>query len=425
LLSGPQVIFKDAAGGVSSGSVQSDVTSQGKHLTLQFTSGPMVGTTLNGAYDAWEPSDETEQMAFYFAAPGDAAPADINTAMAGKGKTVYVLSRCGHGAMACDFDSVFASEAVAPMFLEMVSDPCSAATDCGGCVSNAAAHCFWCPSGKVTYKDGSQGSQCAGFDPKGAEKDWVCAKGATQTCPAPPPPPASMFACKMNANGPTCAPCAAGVTCKSDKDCGKSYCQGGVCHGSAPVGCVNEAACSDLSKHNCTSGAETYSICDEWTKQCKPAAKGSKGAMTSYECQHTCVGSKVTGTYRAISISAKFTRGEYDMTFYDDATMHVKGPDGKTMVLSLASSQQAVEKGAMSVEGTVTKSEDSSMMGKKFYMILKTDEQGNDGIAKFMFQGRDSAPVADFGSAMSKSEWIMVGCKEGEPCDFSSVAVKA
>ena len=69
----------------------------------------MRGAQLNGAYDAWEPRDETEQMAFYFAAPGDAAPADINVAMNATGQTVYVMSRCGHGAVNCDFDSVFAS----------------------------------------------------------------------------------------------------------------------------------------------------------------------------------------------------------------------------------------------------------------------------------------------------------------------------
>jgi hypothetical protein len=422
---GPQVMFKDTTGAVSSGSLESDAAQQGRHLTLIFTKGPMQGTTLKGAYDSWEPSDETEQMAFYFGAPGDAAPADINTAMSGTGKTVYVMSRCGHGAVKCDFDTVFDTKMVAPLFMEKVTDPCSAATDCGGCVNNAAAHCFWCPSGPVTYTDGSKGTQCAGFAGSGSTKQWTCDKGATQICPTPPPPPAPMFKCQMNADGPTCTKCAAAKLCKKDADCGASYCHAGVCHGSAPEGCSTEAGCTDLAKHNCTQPDEDYAICDQWTKTCKAVPKGTKGAVTKYECEHKCVGAKVTGTYRAISISDKFLRGEYDFTFYDDATMHWKAPDGTVSVAQLAGSQKHVADGVQAVEGKVIKSSDSSVVGTKVYAIMKRDEQGNDGIAKFMFMGMDKAPLTDLGAAMSKQEWVMTACKEAKPCDFSKATVAA
>jgi len=421
---GPQVMMQGPSGAVSSGSLQSDAAEKGQHLTLDFTTGPLQGTVLNGAYGAWEPSDETEQMAFYFAAPGDAAPAEIGMAMNGTGMTVYVMSKCGHGSVDCDFDSVFASQEVAPMFIDMITDACSTATDCNSCVSNSKAHCFWCPSGNVMYADGTRGTQCAGFDPAGKEKDWVCDKGATQTCPAPPPPPVQQFACKMNSNGPTCTPCKAATKCTSDNDCGSSYCQGGICHGSAPVDCVGQEACNALSKNNCTEPSEKYSICDSWNQQCTPSTKGAPGAVTSYECERTCVGAKIVGTYRAVSISAKFMRGEYDFTFYSDSTMHWKAPDGKTSVAKLVGSGEPYHN-TRSVVATITKSEEDNMVGTKLYLLLKTDEAGNDGIAKFMFHGMDTSPITDFGAAMSKREWIMVGCKEGTPCDFSRMSVKA
>merc|ERR1711934_653994 len=111
-------------------------------------------------------------MAFFFGAPGDAAPADIHVAINGTGKTVYALQRCSAHSDKCDFDSVFSSE-FAPLVMagaglngDLVVDPCNPNADCGSCIGDASGLCGWC-SDKVVYTDGTPGAQCAGFDKSG------------------------------------------------------------------------------------------------------------------------------------------------------------------------------------------------------------------------------------------------------------------
>ena len=84
---------------------------------------------------------------------------------------------------------------------------------------------------------------------------------------------------------------------------------------------------------------------------------------------------------------------------------------------------EVVEPGAMAIDGTVTKSDDKTMVGKKIYAIWKKDAQGNDDVAKFLFHGFDFAPVPTFAAGMSKTEWIMVACKDDPACDFKKAQV--
>jgi hypothetical protein len=440
---GPQVMYRAPTGDTSTGSLSSDAKMGGKDLTITFDHGPLNGTTLKGAYSAWEPSPETEAFAFYFGAPNDDKPADINIAMNGTGHTVYVLSRCGHGAVACDFDGVFHSDV---LMTALVQDPCNPNKDCSSCIGDKSGLCGWC-SQNVVYGDGTKGAQCAGFDKTGSPLGWKCSGvfsksdcadyGCDWTDPTKPMCVAgkgtlSKDSCASGCKAPTpqytcdssskkCKPCDMHY-CTSNKQCPGSYCniQGAgpwSCHGAVPAGCMKKASCDA----GCNS-TETYAKCDAYAGQCKPVAAGTPGAVTKYECEHTCKGARPTGTYRAVAINKGFMRGEYDFTFYDDNTLHWRTPDGKTAVAALTSGSEVVEKDAVAVDGTITKSSDPSIMGKKIYAIFKQDSNGNDNIGKFLFHGFDFAPdVPSFDAAMTKTEWIMLGCKDGAAtCDFSS-----
>jgi len=442
---GPQVMFRSDTSDTSSGSISSDYSKGGKDITLKFTAGPLSGTTISGAFDPWEPSPETEQMAFYFGAPSDDKPTDIHAAMNTTGATVYVMSRCGHGAVNCDFGSVFGSREVFSS-ASLIVDPCNPHGSCSACIGDASKLCGWC-SENVEYSDGTPGARCAGFDKTGTPLGWQChgtfSKDAcsdfgcdwsdtknpkcmpgngTQSqgdclkaCKAPTP----QYQC--NAEKKSCEPCDMHY-CTSDKQCPGSYCQVSgpgpwSCHGLVPDGCMAQTACDSIAKTNCST-AETFAICDSYSGTCRPVPAGTPNATTKYECSHACKAAKPTGTYRGVAINSGFVRGEYDFTFYDDNTMHWRTPDNKISVASLTAGTESVESDAIAIDGTITKSDDAGSVGKKFYAIWKKDEQGDDGIGKFIFHGFDFSPVPSFAAAMSKTEWIMVGCKDKD-CDFT------
>eukprot|EP00656_Telonema_subtile_P045034 TRINITY_DN512_c0_g2_i2.p1 TRINITY_DN512_c0_g2~~TRINITY_DN512_c0_g2_i2.p1 ORF type:complete len:454 (+),score=141.60 TRINITY_DN512_c0_g2_i2:499-1860(+) len=444
---GPQVSFRGSEGHVSTGSLTSDYSSGGRSLSLDFSTGALAGVKLNGGFNPWEPSPETEQTAFFFGAPSEAAPLDIHAAMNGTGSTVYALSRCGHGAAQCDFDSVF------PSLLEvmpMTVDPCNPNANCSSCIGDASGLCGWC-STEVQYKDGTPGAQCAGFDSTGKPLGWqclgvfsksecsdykcdwtdiknpMCVKGAgSQTkeeCSSGCKPPVAQYSCDNSTK--TCVACDMHY-CTSDKQCPGSYCniQGAgpwSCHGAVAPGCADQASCAG------SCGAEEqYAICDTYAGTCNPVPKGTPNATTAYECSHSCLNKKPLGTYRAVAINTGFVRGEYDFTFYDDNSLHWRAPDGKVSVASVKGSQQPVEADAISIEGTVTKSDDATIVGKKIYALFKKDEQGNDGIVRNIFLGLSFSPVASFDSAMAQLEWVALGCKADAPageCNFDAVAV--
>jgi len=447
---GPQVMYRGTTGGTSSGSLTSDAKEGGRDLTLHFDNGPLQGTTLKGAYDAWEPSPETEQMAFYFGGPGDDKPQDIHAAMNGTGETVYVMSRCGYHSTNCDFSSVFGPPLVFSG-ADLIHDPCNPHGDCSSCLGDASKLCGWC-SEKVVYSDGTPGAQCAGFDKTGTPLGWQChgkfskdacsdfgcdwtdiknpkcmpGKGtfSKEDCTQGCKPPPDMYSC--DAPSKSCKPCDMHY-CMSDKDCPGSYCNKGTsigpwsCHGGT-TSCLDKNACAAVSKTNCTT-AETYAVCDKYAGTCKPVPAGTPHAQTKYECSHNCIAAKPTGTYRGVAINVAFPRGEYDFTFYDDDTMHWRTPDGKVSVAKLTGGSESVESDAIAVDGTITKSDDPSKVGKKFFGLQKKDDQGNDNIGKFIFHGLDFSPVSTFDAAMSKTEWVMVGCKAQGECDFTKAQV--
>merc|ERR1711865_473691 len=442
----------DFTNATSSGTISLDEAG-GTTFTLTFKSGPMAGKSgqeLHGKFDLWEAGPETIQAAFYFGAGGEAAPASIEAAMKVESSAVLAMSKCAKTGGKCDFESVF-SEVKALAFAEvaLVTDPCNPNQNCSSCIGATSGLCGWC-STDVTYGGVASKSQCAGFDSSGKPLGWQCAgvfsksacsyygcdwtdisgpkcvKGAgtqksadcTKTCVAPE----AKFAC--NTTTKTCEPCNMHY-CTSNTQCPGSYCnKAGVgpwsCHGEVPGGCYGKARCSS----EC-GAEEEFAICDNYKGTCTPTAnKTAPGAQSKYDCSHTCKPNVLEGTFRAIAISSGFEKGEWDFTFYGNATVHWVAPSGKYSEAALSGSTQVVEHGAFAVEATVTRSDEPGMQGKKLYALFRPDVQGNDGIVNNLFLGISMDPVATFDAAMAQNEWVAISCRgNAAGCDFSSIQV--
>jgi hypothetical protein len=443
--SGAEVLFRYEAGATSTGQINLDQAGV-LIYTMSFTAGPMAGKTLHGGFDLWEAGPETVQAAFYFGAAGEAAPASAQTAMKAAGSTVLSMSKCSEVGGKCDFDNVFDEvEILAEM---AVTDPCNPNKNCSACIGDPSGLCGWC-STEVTYSGVSTGSQCAGFDSSGKPLGWQCSgvfsksecsdygcdwsdisgpkcvkglgKQTSGQCSDLCKPPQAKFSC--NVSSKMCEPCNMHY-CTTNAQCPGSYCnKAGVgpwsCHGAVPAGCTDKASCST------SCGAEEeYAICDHYAGTCTPTAnKSAPGAQTKYDCSHTCTPNILEGIYRAVAINSGFERGEWDFSFYSNASVHWSSPAGHVTVASLAGSSQAVEHGAFAVEATVLRSDDPGMKNKKLYALFRPDGQGNDGLVKDLFLGMASAPVGSFDAAMAKTEFVMVGCQNGVGCDFSKVQV--
>jgi len=442
--SGAEVMVRGPSGATSTGQITASV-GLNKVFTYTFSAGPLAGKVLKGGFDSWEPAPETVQAGFYMGAAGAAAPADIHAAQANEDSMVLSMSKCMESGGKCDFDSVFSE--ISEVFAE-AADPCNPNQNCSACIGAASGLCGWC-STPVTYSGVASKSQCAGFDSSGKPLGWQCAGkfsksdcadyGCDFTNPAAPKCMQGAGSLTKDECGKKCAPVvgqyscdAATKSCKpcdmhyctSNKQCPKSYCNKAgsgpwSCHGEVPAGCTDKAGCET----GCNM-TETYAICDPYAGTCTPAPEGTPGATTKYSCSHTCTPAMLEGVYRGVAINSGFARGEWDFSFYSNSTLHMRSPAGKVTIVKLSGSKEAVEKGAMALEGTVVSSEDPKMSGK-VYALFKKGQQGtrsNDSIVEDLFFGLSMTPVASFEAAMSEMEWSMVKCK-GAHCDFSSRVV--
>lgn len=272
---GPQVSFMSPSGQISTGTLQTDSTSN--NILLDFQTGPLKGVTLRGGYSPWEPSAETEQQAFYFAAPNaEVPPPSDSAAMIGNGATVYAMSRCSPKAISCNFSSVFPNvtavnideynrrvltesktvkvvavtdnkddeweeddDLLVGVGTSPSQDPCQNFSSCSDCIAVPTGLCGWC-TGNVTYNTSSgptQGlTQCAGFDSTGKPLGWTC-QGVFQKegC--------SDYGCDWtDPQAPTCAVCNQSSTCT-----------------------LTEAQCNST----CTPPPPQF-VCDNVTKSCIP-----------------------------------------------------------------------------------------------------------------------------------------------------------
>lgn len=160
-------------------------TSSDKTLLISVTQGAAKGKVVKAIYELEGPGAETTYGELAFGVAGESAPESIDKAMSTTGQTVVAASKCLSAA--CKFTMEFGGVMASRVGKTLVNDPClSHGTSCAACLA-AAPYCGWCSS-KVTYQDGTQGTQCAGTA-LGIEPFTCDGSYSTSTCPGPSPPP--------------------------------------------------------------------------------------------------------------------------------------------------------------------------------------------------------------------------------------------
>jgi hypothetical protein len=195
--------------------------------------------------------------------------------------------------------------------------------------------------------------------------------------------------------------------------------------------------------------APTFSKCNYTTGQCVLCTHGSdpdclqttdycKAAAATGYCKNQPA--KLSGTYRAISITPGFKRGEFDFKFNADGTVQIAyaGNDGKQtpmMWKGAASSsgsaavQQAVP---ISIKFTDAPAADAVFGVKAGDTLagMHLDHDGYEKVSKYMYLAfgapNAASPPASFDPKDAKHDFIMVACEPNEAnCDFSGVLALA
>jgi hypothetical protein len=150
-------------------------------FVINITKGPGAGQTMKGIGSLANRGPETNYLTAAFAAPGADAPSSIDTAMTTGSDKVFFLAQCA-GTPECVFTMPSTVRRQRPQAIKIEKpkpiinaavDPCSQYSEnCSYCLSHQ--FCGWC-STDVIYKDGTPGTQCAGFDNKANSSDaFVC-----------------------------------------------------------------------------------------------------------------------------------------------------------------------------------------------------------------------------------------------------------
>mmetsp|Transcript_18761 Transcript_18761/g.22476 ORF Transcript_18761/g.22476 Transcript_18761/m.22476 type:complete len:616 (+) Transcript_18761:100-1947(+) len=196
------------------------------------------------------------------------------------------------------------------------SDHCTPNPDCKTCLAHSL--CGWC-STNVVYKDGTPGSQCAGFnsDPK-VKNEWNCSGTYTiDKCDE------GKYACVDQ----KCIPTKFGVdkatcekTCKKTPPSPPAKQKFYTCH-------VANKTCVEVPKG--TGNATDYAACEA---ECNPkylcnhdtnkCEKDSSG-IPQEECEQVCkvnpVPSQLQGHWRGLQISKKYEAGEWKFDLSADS----------------------------------------------------------------------------------------------------------
>ena len=207
-------------------------------MWIEVTSGPGAGQTIKTISDqSGSNGPETSFMTTAMGAPGADTPSSIDAAMTDSSDIVFAFAKC------LDINCIFAlrgGQHRPPKVAERAAKVSMASQDhcmqfgqsCAQCLSNK--YCGWC-SVNVTYEDGTEGSQCAGFNGINGSEAFVCAgRYSTLACdvgyvcntdgykcqqttpgngfplnecealchPTPPPsPPQDMYTCNLTKRG--------------------------------------------------------------------------------------------------------------------------------------------------------------------------------------------------------------------------------
>ena len=394
----------------------------------------MAGASYNVTWKSWEPSPETEQIAFSWAPAGSPDPASTAKAMNGGGYSVMAMQKCkANVGPICNFTAALKAketmrpELTIPSFLRGVvlpQDPidhCNTNTKCSTCLNDPSGLCGWCDT-PVIYKDGQKGAQCAGFDPDGkADPSWVCnVRYRRESC----------FDYGCDFSDP------ANPTCKQLPDgqagISKEKCEAGCKQPEGMYRCNQDTwQCESCHVHYCTSDKDCPgSFCQ--IDHSKPGpytchgGSGTAGCSDAGHCNSTC-SAPLQGTWRGIEVSNNFERGEWDFTASSDGTLTWQNPAGEKVSAQMHGGDQT----AVSAGVAITLTSDT---GKFIAVVTATtrkgifllDDKGNENIVDMVTLAFSaSEQPTDFSMAMKDSEFVLLACDESSPtCDFSKSAVK-
>ena len=439
-----------AAGDVTiedpSGKMQGGKITKATDNTLVMS---IAGKSYNGTWKPWEPTPETESVAFSWAPLGAAGPASTGKAMNGGGYQVYAMQKCkANVGPQCNFTSALSLPAaqvrrlssagkptrvITPAVLGKVRgmatrsglpmtpvDHCNVNADCSSCLNDPSGLCGWCDT-PVKYDDGQKGAQCAGFDPNGkADPSWTCnVRYRRESC--------FDYGCDFSdPSNPTCKQLPQGQSGIS-----KEKCELGCKEPKGMYRCNNQTfQCESCHIEYCTSDKDCpNSYCQIDTSKPGPYICHGGGAAADCSdhghCNATC-SVPILGIWRGIEVSHNFARGEWDFTASSEGTLTWKAPDGtKTTAFMHGGDQSAVSAG---IAITLT-TEDGHPIGmvtateRKGIFLL--DEKGNENIVNMVTLAFSAGEQpTDFGMAMKDSEFVLLACDDESPvCDFTKSKV--
>lgn len=269
-------------------------------MWIDVTSGPGAGQTIKSISDqSGEAGPETTFMTTAMGAPGGDVPSSISSAMTTSTDAVFAFAKCLD--QSCHFALPVGAT---PKKIQMeipkamaFEDHCSQYGDsCADCIAHQ--YCGWC-SVNVTYQDGSQGTQCAGFNGVNGSSAFVCAgRYSTTQCNNGYICNTTNYQCQQTTpgNGFPQAECEA------------------LCHPTPPPSPPQNMYTCNLTTHQCIKCNQTH----------------CPGEMPLGQCESSCTNPKpgphgnLIGVWRGIRIQNGYQTGEVEAVFTNTSVTFYK-----------------------------------------------------------------------------------------------------
>lgn len=431
----------------------------------------------------WPTGPETSAitLALQTATAHEAPPEDVTQAMGNTDFDVFVMHKCNDYGADCDFSPAFEASR---RLQSAGDDACNVHPDCASCLADSTGLCGWC-EGQITYGDattcGEDGTGCCGgFDESGTPGFSTCdIKYRKSSCydvacdwsnwtnpvcrPATDADDQTFESCEAieswcvyswgqycDNSTYTCNTVSSQEECESTPGCDPSsptcddctaprdafyYCDSAA---DSCAGPLNSSACAlnpdcDENSPDCDptvcgpqdDSSTTMYACDTTTFQCVETDDDttSPSFNTTRDCSLTCFDQDVTGVWRALQIEDGFVVDEWDFEFGDILT---------SPTVKFSSQTGLSFSGKYEITGVIV---DKSFGGAE---VIFTDDAGlkttgvfssaTGAVTKFMYLGLgvpsgDAAVSFDDAMDSAKSEFVLIGCKDGiDGCDFSSAA---
>merc|ERR1719335_344394 len=192
--------------------------------------------------------------------------------------------------------------------------------------------------------------------------------------------------------------------------------------------------CKKPTMAKCDYETNTCVECDPIKdKNCMQTMDYCEAAQKAGKCKLPAPTS-LAGVWRGNAISKDFTRGEFDVTFSQDATeLTMQFFDTKVerkwhATVAVSAPLANVEAGVTVLDLTFDKVPSADNLGVtagKTVKALFQEKDGSTGLFKFLYFAipKGSGAPLTFKDGMTEgTEFVLVGCKNAESCDFQSAA---